>query len=110
MAYLLGPIPYLLRAAEAAVGAEVELRLTAACSNRGLWPRPIKEEFERLEQRLGSLQVSRKGAVINQGRESLPGIGLLIPFLSHSLDEPLNCPEPAPGRSRPTTHRRCQSR
>ena len=46
-----------LRAAEAAVGAEVELRLSAACTNRGLWPRPIKEDFERLEQRLGSLQV-----------------------------------------------------
>ena len=43
--------------AEAAIGAEVELRLGAACSNRGLWPRPIKEEVERLEQRLGSMQV-----------------------------------------------------
>ena len=47
----------LLREAEAAVGAEVELRLAAACSNRGLWPRPIREEVERLEQRLGGLQV-----------------------------------------------------
>lgn len=39
------------------MGAEVELRLAAACSNRGLWPRPIREEVERLEQRLGGMQV-----------------------------------------------------
>ena len=30
--------------AEASIGREVELRLTAACSNRALWPLPIREE------------------------------------------------------------------
>jgi len=47
-----------VRAAEAGVAREVELRMAAAASNRALWPAAIKDEYARLEGRTEALVTS----------------------------------------------------
>ena len=98
-----------LREAEAAVGAEVELRLAAACSNRGLWPRPIREEVERLEQRLGGLQVgSRWLGYLSDGWGSRTAHALKLKMASH-IQFDLTCLW-SPPRSRALLQLRASSR